>query len=218
MFSYVFMKILERRPASYDRKMQRIAGGRAALIKKAVAREAPAAGLVLEIGCGTGELIEMIIDRGASVEAFDINEAMVAAAVKRFESYPPEKRPRIYAMGVDGLDLLKDSSYDAVVSTLVLSELSDDERNYTLKQSYRILKPGGMMVIGDEAAPRSVIYRLLHTLFRIPALALTYLVTGKSTKPLKDIASESNKCGFLIDSEFVSNRDAYMILKARKPL
>jgi 2-polyprenyl-3-methyl-5-hydroxy-6-metoxy-1,4-benzoquinol methylase len=80
MFSYVFMKILEGRPRSYDRIMDKASHGRVFLAKQSVAAQITEGAWVLEIGCGTGELASMCISRGATVEGFDANHAMVEAA------------------------------------------------------------------------------------------------------------------------------------------
>ncbi|MDP7112665.1 MAG: hypothetical protein QGH45_11915 [Myxococcota bacterium] len=50
MFSYVFMKILEGRPASYDRKMDAASQGRVLEMKNAVVAEVPEGSSVLESG------------------------------------------------------------------------------------------------------------------------------------------------------------------------
>ena len=43
MFSYVFMKILEGRPRSYDRRMDKASRGRVGEIKASVVKEVPQA-------------------------------------------------------------------------------------------------------------------------------------------------------------------------------
>ena len=83
MFSYVFMKMLEMRPRSYDRQMERASRGRTRIIKIRVADEITDKSHVLEIGCGTGELAEMMIKKGAIVYGFDLNPRMVEVAEKR---------------------------------------------------------------------------------------------------------------------------------------
>ena len=46
------MRLLEGRPRSCDRRMDRASGGRVQALKEAVAEEVPAGARVLEIGCG----------------------------------------------------------------------------------------------------------------------------------------------------------------------
>jgi len=87
MFSYVFMKILEGRPHSYDRLMHRADRGRVRKIKEAIAAEIPPGARALEIGCATGELAEIITGLGATVQGFDLSPAMIAAARHRIKRH-----------------------------------------------------------------------------------------------------------------------------------
>ncbi len=79
MFSYVFMKILEGRPRSYDKVMNMASSGRVLQIKQSVAARVPAGARVLEIGCGTGELAVMCLSHGAMVDGFDLDPTMIEA-------------------------------------------------------------------------------------------------------------------------------------------
>jgi demethylmenaquinone methyltransferase/2-methoxy-6-polyprenyl-1,4-benzoquinol methylase len=213
VFSYVFMKILEGRPRSYDRRMDKASRGRVRAIKEAVAAEIPQGTHVLEIGCGTGELAAMMVDRGASVDAFDASPAMVSFVRERIAEQGLDKRLTVRHMGVDGMDSLPASHYDAVVSTLVFSELTADERGYALKHTARVLKPGGQLVIADEVVPRSAMARILQSVVRAPMLALTYLVSRASTRPIKDLAGELAEAGFRIRKEDRSHGDAFALVK-----
>ena len=86
MFSYVFMKILEMRPRSYDRQMDKVSKGRVRAVKEAVTREIREGSHVLEIGCGTGELAGMLIERGCTVEGFDLSPSMVETAKEKIKN------------------------------------------------------------------------------------------------------------------------------------
>lgn len=90
MFSYVFMKMLEGRPRSYDRRIDRASRGRVREMKRAVVHEIRPGSLVLEIGCGTGELAVMLARSGAIVEGFDLSPSMVETARERVNTPPPK--------------------------------------------------------------------------------------------------------------------------------
>lgn len=154
MFSYVFMKTLERRPRSYDQIMDKVSGGRNRALKQAVVDEIPAGFHVLELGFGTGELAEMLVHKGAVVEGFDLSPTMIRMAQERITEHKLQEHFSVRLMGVEGMDTLPSSMYDAVCSTLVLSELTYDERRYALKHSTQVLKPTGRLVIADEVVPR----------------------------------------------------------------
>jgi demethylmenaquinone methyltransferase/2-methoxy-6-polyprenyl-1,4-benzoquinol methylase len=217
MFSYVFMKILEGRPRSYDRRMDELSRGRVRAMKQAVAGEIPPGTHVLEVGCGTGELAALICARGATAEAFDRSPSMLDMATRRIEEEGLDGRLTLREMGVDGMDELEEQSYGAVVSTLVLSELTDDERRYALKHAFRVLEPGGLLVTADEVLPRSRAGQLLHAFARVPMLAATYLVSGASTRPIPDLRGEVLDAGFTVEKEQRSHGDAFAVLVAHRP-
>lgn len=216
MFSYVFMKILEMRPKSYDERMDRISGGRIGVIKEAVACEVPEGGHVLEIGCGTGELGTLIIERGCTVEGFDLSPSMVRAAKERIKTDNLGSKFSVRQIGIEAMDGFADESFDSVVSMLVFSELNDDERRFTLKHAARILRTGGNIVVADELVPRRPAHRLIHNLSRLVLVALTYLVSGKSTHPIDDLAGEIRGAGFTVEKEVRSHGDSFAIVVGRK--
>jgi demethylmenaquinone methyltransferase/2-methoxy-6-polyprenyl-1,4-benzoquinol methylase len=217
VLSYVFMKILEGRPRSYDRRMDAVSRGRVLAMKRAVAAEIAPGTRVLEIGCGTGELGALLCARGASVEGFDRSPSMLAMARARIASQGLAGRLECSEMGVDGMDGLPESAYGAVVSTLVLSELSDDERRFALEHAFRVLEPGGLLVIADEVLPHSTARRFSHGLARAPLLAATYLVAGATTRPIRDLAGELRSAGFSVRKEERSHGDAAALLVAQRP-
>ncbi|MBW2523695.1 MAG: class I SAM-dependent methyltransferase [Deltaproteobacteria bacterium] len=217
MFSYVFMKILEARPASYDRWMRRLSGGRVGRAHREVAALVPRGARVLEVGCGTGELLQLLCARGAQVEAFDPSPAMCAATAARIAAAGLGDRAWVRQMGVEGMDQLDAESFDAVVSTLVLSELHDDERRFALEQARRVLAPDGVMVVADEVVPPTPAGRALHAAARWPALAATFLVTGSSTRPVADLVGELERAGLLVEREQLSHGGAFCLAVARRP-
>ncbi len=217
MFSYVFMKILEGRPSSYDRRMDLASGGRVAGIKQQVAAEVPGGSEVLEIGCGTGELAQLLVERGCAVQGFDRSRGMVEQARERIARADLGERFAVRRMGVDGMDELPARSRDAVVATLVFSELSDDERRYTLRHALRILRPDGRIVVAAEVVPRTFGRRLVYGGTRTVALAATYLSSGASTRPVPDLAGEVTRAGFRIAKEERSHGDALALIVALSP-
>lgn len=216
MFSYIFMKILEMRPRSYDQRMDKISRGRVRAIKQAVAVEVPRDSHVLEIGCGTGELAGLVIERGCTVEGFDLSPSMVKMAEERIQTNNLQGRFSVRQMGVEGMDAFPNENFDAVVSTLVFSELNDDERHFALKHAARVLGPGGCIIVADEVVPRTAARRIVHNIARLPLLAITYLVSGKSTHPIDDLSGEFSEAGFVVEKEVRSHGDSFAIVVGRK--
>ena len=103
-------------------------------------------------------------------------------------------------MGVVEMDkYVSDSSLDKVISTLVFSELSEDEQRFALRDSHRVLKPNGKIIILDEVIPRSFEKKLLYYLIRFPLKVLTYFFTQTTTSPLRDIERKLSETHFRIE-------------------
>jgi ubiquinone/menaquinone biosynthesis C-methylase UbiE len=214
VFSYIFMKILEAYPQTYDRRMDKLSGGQVKRFKEAVVAEIPRGAHVLEIGCGTGELAEMMIAKGATVAGIDSNPLMAEKALERIKARDLKDKLTIQKMDIDGMDGFPSSTFDTVVSTLVFSELSGDERRFALKQSYRVLKPGGLFIIADEVVPRKAVRKILQAFVRLPLLAITYLVTRTATHPIPDLRGELETAGFTIQKEVRSRGDTFALVVA----
>ena len=215
MFSYIFMKILESRPKSYDRLINKASRGRVLSVKQAVAAELITTDRVLDIGCGTGELAVMLAAQGVCVDGFDINSKMIEIARERIMTENLESAFTVRHMGVEGMDSLATSIYDGVVSTLVFSEFSDDERRFAYKHAVRVLKPNGLIVIADEVVPRKTINKLFHTIIRVPMLLTTFLISRTTTRPLSNLSEELAAAGFTIEKETRSHGDSFAIVVGR---
>jgi demethylmenaquinone methyltransferase/2-methoxy-6-polyprenyl-1,4-benzoquinol methylase len=120
-------------------------------------------------------------------------------------------------MGVAELDGEAAGSYDVVVSGLCLSELSDDEVAYGLRQARRLLVPGGLLLVADEVAPRSVAARILRGLVRSPLVALTWLVTQQTSHAVKDLPGRVAAAGFELVSQRRSGLGDFVEIVARAP-
>lgn len=108
---------------------------------------------VLDLGCGTGELTRMIADnldvaRGGQAVGVDAAAKMIQVARKkrgndtcRFDVVAAESLP------------YEDASFDAVVSSLFFHHVDLELKQRTLAASFRVLKPGGKLVIADMHIP-----------------------------------------------------------------
>ena len=168
---------------------------------------------VLDIACGSG-WATMVAARSAGenghVTGIDIADKLLEVARQKAASSGLLNID--YRVGdIHDLDF-NDSSFDVVLSTLVFSELNEDERRYALKQSERILKPGGLIIIADEVVPRKTGRRIFHSAIRLPLLMLTYLMSGKSTRPIADPRGEMHAADFDIIKEVRSRGESFTLL------
>ncbi|NGN63949.1 class I SAM-dependent methyltransferase [Streptomyces sp. A7024] len=102
---------------------------------------------VLDIGCGPGYLTRLAArsagPRGAAV-GIDPSEEMTRYAARH------TKEPNCTFRKGLGEDLdLADDSFDAVVTSLAVHHIPEDKRERAVAEMYRVLRPGGRVLIAD---------------------------------------------------------------------
>ena len=96
-------------------------------------------GDVLELGCGEGRGIDIILNKSKSFTAIDkISEITERLSLK----YPEEK---FISSSFPPLNSIEDNSFDTIVSFQVIEHIKNDE--LFIEEIYRILKPGGKALI-----------------------------------------------------------------------
>lgn len=107
-------------------------------------------GRALEIGCGRGVGIELILRvfGAGSVDAFDLDPRMVAQARRRLAGYG--SRVRVW-VGTAGDISAPDATYDAVFDFGIIHHVPDWRR--VLAEVYRVLKPGGRLYAEEVLKP-----------------------------------------------------------------
>ncbi len=217
MSTYVLMRILESAPHRYDLGMRLLTFGAVERAYDRLATRVEAGQRVLDVGCGTGALALRMARRGAQVKAIDVSAEMLEMAARRSREAGLDDRITLVEMGVAELDREPAGRYDVVSSGLCLSELSDDERSYTLAQALRILAPRGLLLVADEVPPRSRIARGLRGLVRAPLGALTWLVTQQTTHAVPDLEERIRAAGFELVSRHRGGLGDFAEIVARRP-
>ena len=98
---------------------------------------------VLDLAAGTGDVTEVLAERGARVISTDLSPVMVEAARKRGISGVEHR-----VMDMQAIDL-PDASIDAVVSRYGYMLVPDPER--ALRETRRVLRPGGPLAFATWA-------------------------------------------------------------------
>ncbi len=196
MSSFVWMKFLESAPERYDLGIRMLTWGRIAEVYERIAALAAAPGKrILDIGCGTGGVSLACAARGATVTGIDLNAGMVE--VGRRKAVPSGGRADFLQLAAAEIeDRFAAGSLDAVVSCLAFSEMSAEEQSYALAVSRSRLVPGGLLVIADETEPDGVLARLAFLLWRLPAAAVTYLLTQATTQPVRGLVKRVQTAGY----------------------
>jgi demethylmenaquinone methyltransferase/2-methoxy-6-polyprenyl-1,4-benzoquinol methylase len=197
--SYVYMKVLESAPERYDRGMRLLMLGRLEQVHGDIAATLEAGQRVLDLGCGTGALAVLLARKGVQVTGVDISPAMLDQAAQRAREEDLEDLIMLRELGAVDLDVaFADGSFDAVVSTLVFSELSGDETAYTLAECWRILRPRGRLLIADEVLLDSTLGRLGTFLIRLPFTVLAFLATQNTTHRVARLGERIEEAGFQV--------------------
>lgn len=112
-------------------------------------------GEVLEVGCGEGRGIDLIIDKCKSYTAIDKIEPVIDQLRKK---YPFGK---FLSGNIPPLTQFSDNSFDRIFSFQVIEHIGDD--HLFLSEINRILKPGGIALITTPNRPRSLSRNPWHT-------------------------------------------------------
>lgn len=102
---------------------------------------------VVDVGCGSGELVRWLRGEGADAIGVECGEVMMGQA----RAADPE-HPDAYLDGV-GQDLpLPDESADAVVMSYSLHHVPDDQMVNALREAFRVLRRGGQLYVAEPIA------------------------------------------------------------------
>ena len=209
--SFVYMKILESRPERYDMGMGLLTLGALTKIKQQIAAHTHPGNRVLDLGCGTGTLAQMCIERGAQVTGVDANSSMLAVAKRNSPS------AKYLNISLSNLDVhLEDESFDIILSTLAFSELTCAERLHVLKQIKKILKTDGKVLIGDEIIPESFLAKCFYYAFRLPMRLLTWVTTQNTTHAISNFDDEVRQAGMEIVNRKPFILGMFILLEIKK--
>ena len=113
-------------------------------------------GEVLDVACGTGDMMLELLKQGADVTGVDLSEEMLAIAKRKVESgkwkvADAEQLP------------FHDECFDAVTCAFGIRNFVHLEQG--LKEMVRVLKPGGRMAILELATPDNPFVRFFYNIY-----------------------------------------------------
>jgi demethylmenaquinone methyltransferase/2-methoxy-6-polyprenyl-1,4-benzoquinol methylase len=215
--SIVLMRVLESAPSRYDRGIALLTLGHQTQAYARLAARIQPGWRVLDLGTGTGALALRAAARGAKVVAIDINPAMLTIARHKAQAAGLADQLTWREMGVAELDTLPDRAFDALCAGMCFSELTPQERRYTLLQAQRLLRPGGLLLLADEVRPRGLGQRLLHSALRAPLVVITWLLTQATTHAVPDLHNLVESAGFEVTATQMAMLNSWAEVVARTP-
>jgi SAM-dependent methyltransferase len=109
------------------------------LFKAYVVAKAYVSGDVLEVGCGEGRGVELLLGSARTFTAVDKIKPVIDTLQGRFPA------GRFLSMNIPPLSGLADNAYDSIVSFQVIEHIQDDF--LFLKEIHRVLRPGGVALL-----------------------------------------------------------------------
>jgi ubiquinone/menaquinone biosynthesis C-methylase UbiE len=161
------------------------------ILDKIVAELAPADIEILDLGCGTGNLMEYILREApqANLTGVDPSPAMREICEKRFGG-----SDRVSTRDGNGLALpFSAARFDAVVSSLALHHVPRESKGDCAAEIARVLKPGGKFIHADPfcavAGPKEDPARCRDIIEKIVAKVLFSLDHGAYEMMLAEASS-----------------------------
>lgn len=164
---------------------------------------------VLEVGCGRGDnlgALRAAVGEGGLVVGTDVSTKMLerAESLCRHAGWQ-----NVELLRQDAADLAAPGPFEAILFSLSYSVM--EARQATLASAWRLLRPGGQLVIMDAGLPDNVFGRLLGPPTR--ALSRATVLGDPATRPWRDLSE--------LGGEGVSVRwmapGTYFVCSARKP-
>jgi len=138
----------------YDFTVNIVTFGKARVLRRLTVDQAliQSGDSVLDVGCGTGEVTLPAKIRAKDGKVYGIDPApeMIAVA-RRKAAY--KKLDIDFRVGVIESLPFPDASIDVITSSLMMHHLPEDLKARGLTEIYRVLKPGGRLLIADFMRP-----------------------------------------------------------------
>jgi SAM-dependent methyltransferase len=113
----------------------------------AVVDDMAGAGRLLDVGCGTGQLVIAAAQRGLSAEGIDFAEEMVAQCEENARQAGVSAR---FTCGSFFDAEFEDGAYDVISAQGFIEYISLDQTDQFFRRSARMLRPGGALVVGSR--------------------------------------------------------------------
>ena len=109
---------------------------------------------VLDLGCGTGTLTILVKQMHPEVKVIGMDGDPSILAIARAKA-EQQKASIMFDEGLASQLPYRDAFFDIVLSSLVIHHLTTEDKQRALGEAYRVLRPGGKMLVVDFGAPHN---------------------------------------------------------------
>lgn len=133
---------------------------------------------VLDIGCGSGDLTNLFIDKDISLFGIDVSAGMIARCQERFSNTPHFCFSTISPGSSLGFE---DDSFDLIVCSSVIEYV--DDLSLFISELTRVLAPGGRLLVSAPAtfSPVRLIQKFLRLLLSPICDVFAYLAISRNS-------------------------------------
>lgn len=119
---------------------------------------------ILDFGCGTGTLIEMILLKTPKLNiiGLDIDQNILNIATQKLKLYNPQ------LIKYNGVNIpFSDNYFDKVLSSLTIHHISSGNKIFIFKEIRRIMTTGGKIYILDFVKPADMYSKFVTTILKL---------------------------------------------------
>jgi ubiquinone/menaquinone biosynthesis C-methylase UbiE len=120
---------------------------------------------VLDVGCGTGTLTLLITQTQPDAIAYGLDMDTEALDIAR-EKAEKLGETIILQQGTAACLPYPDESFDRVFASLMLHHLTRQDKQQSLRETFRVLKPGGELHVADFGKPHDSVMWLISLAMR----------------------------------------------------
>jgi ubiquinone/menaquinone biosynthesis C-methylase UbiE len=146
----------------YDIALEVLGFGRSFKVAVAELAQVEPGEAVLDLGCGTGILLQALVARrpDGRFAGVDPDRQALGIARRRLQRTPAVELVEGYAQDLP----FPDAAFDLVITTLIFHHLPDSVKVAALHEVRRVLAPQGRFLLVDFGAPQTRVAQMLLTI------------------------------------------------------